>query len=71
MPPNHLRTPTKYLAPPPGYRFRPPWYADPRVYVPVAVVALFVGAMVIYFSIVAASLRREAATFDLGRLEQM
>jgi 1A family penicillin-binding protein len=71
LPPNHLRTPTKYLAPPPGYGFRPPWYADPRVYVPVAIVVLFVGALVIYFSVVAAGLRREAATFDLGRLEQM
>ena len=60
-----------YLAPPPGYRLRRPWYAEPRVYVPVAVLALFAGALAIYFSIVASGLKAEAASFDLSRLEQM
>lgn len=66
-----MRTPTTYLAPPPGYRFRPPWYSEPRVYVPIALLALCAAAIIIYLSIVASGLKREAATFDLGRLEQM
>ena len=62
---------TSYLAPPPGYRFRKPWYAERRVYMPVAVVALFIIGIAIYFSILASGLKKEAAIFDLGRLEQM
>ena len=66
-----MRTPNTYLAPPPGYRFRRRWYAEPRVYVPAAIVAAFVVALAIYFSILASGLKNEAAALDLSRLEQM
>ena len=66
-----MRTPTTYLAPPPGYRFRGPWYTQPRFYIPVAIVALFIAALAIYFSILASGLKSEAAALDLSRLEQM
>jgi 1A family penicillin-binding protein len=66
-----LRKPNTYLAPPPGYRFRGPWYTGPRFYVPVAIVAVFVVALAIYFSILASDLKSEAAALDLSRLEQM
>jgi 1A family penicillin-binding protein len=62
---------SSYLAPPPGYRFRRPWYAEPRVYIPVAIVAVFCITVGIYFVVLASGLKKEAATFDLGRLEQM
>ncbi len=57
--------------PPPGYRFRPPWYARPQFYVPVAIVALLIGGFAIYLSILASDLKSQAATFDLSKLEQM
>jgi 1A family penicillin-binding protein len=68
-----LRTPVTntHLIPPPGYRFRPPWYTRPEFYVPVATVAVLLGAITIYVSIAASDLRNRAATFDLNRLEQM
>jgi 1A family penicillin-binding protein len=66
-----LRKPNTYLAPPPGYRFRGPWYTGPRFYVPVAIVAAFVVALAIYFSILASGLKNEAAALDLSRLQQM
>ena len=66
-----MRTHNTYLAPPPGYRFRRPWYAEPRVYIPAAVAGLLFIAIAIYFSVATSSLKREAATYDLGRLEQM
>ena len=62
---------SSYLAAPPGYRFSRPWYAEPRVYIPAAIALLICLTVGIYFSIVAADLKREAAGFDLGRLEQM
>jgi penicillin-binding protein 1A len=66
-----LRKPNTYLAPPPGYRFRRRWYAEARVYVPAAIVAAFVVALAIYFSILASGLKNEAAALDLSRLQQM
>jgi 1A family penicillin-binding protein len=62
---------TSYLAPPPGYRFREPWYRRPAFYVPLALVAVFFASLTVYFSILASGLKQEAATFDLSRLEQM
>jgi 1A family penicillin-binding protein len=66
-----LRTPTNYLAPPPGYHFRGPWYTQARFYVPIAIVALGTTALAIYFSVLASGLKSEAAALDLSRLEQM
>ncbi|MEY2526139.1 MAG: penicillin-binding protein [Verrucomicrobiota bacterium] len=62
---------SSYLAPPPGYRFRQPWYAERRVYIPAAIAAVFCLTIGIYFFILASGLKKEAAIFDLGRLEQM
>jgi 1A family penicillin-binding protein len=69
--PRQFRTSSDYLTPPPGYRFRNPWYATPQFYLPVAVVAVLVGAFAIYFSILASDLKSRAALFDLSKLEQM
>src|SRR6266480_1257317 len=66
-----LRTSTTYLKPPPGYRFRPPWYSRPQFYVPVAIFAALAIAFATYASILAASLKAQAETFDLNKLEQM
>ena len=57
--------------PPPGYRFRRPWYARPQFCVPAAIVALLISGFAIYLSILASHLKSEAATFDLSKLEQM
>jgi len=57
--------------PPPGYRFRRPWYARPQFCVPAAIVALLISGFAIYLSILASHLKSQAATFDLGKLEQM
>src|SRR5438270_1090262 len=68
-----LRRPTTnhYLRPPPGYRFRPPWYTRPEFYVPATVMAFLVGGLAIYISMALADLRNQAAVFDLSKLEQM
>lgn len=60
-----------HLLPPPGYRFRPPWYARPTVYVPAGIFAVLLGAVAIYLFVLASDLKSRAATFDLGKLEQM
>ena len=57
--------------PPPGYRFRRPWYARPQFCVPAAIVAVLISGFAIYLSILASHLESQAATFDLGKLEQM
>jgi 1A family penicillin-binding protein len=57
--------------PPPGYRFRPPWYQRPQFYIPIAAAAVLLGTAAIYVSILAGGLRAEAGAFDLSRLEQM
>ncbi|HWX16012.1 MAG TPA: PBP1A family penicillin-binding protein [Chthoniobacterales bacterium] len=66
-----MRTPITHLMPPPGYRFRRPWYARPQFCVPAAIVALLISGFAIYLSILASHLKSEAATFDLSKLEQM
>src|SRR5438445_9259607 len=57
--------------PPPGYRFRSPWYGRPQFYVPAAIVAVLISGFAIYLSILASHLKSQAATFDLSKLEQM
>src|SRR6266481_3407271 len=68
---HRLRTPITHLMPPPGYRFRRPWYARPQFCVPAAIVALLISGFAIYLSILASHLKSQAATFDLSKLEQM
>src|SRR5438034_7618228 len=63
--------PGNYLMPPLGYRFRPPWYSRPQFYVPVGIIAALAIAFATYASILAASLKAQAETFDLNKLEQM
>ena len=48
--------------PPPGYRFRKPWYARPQFWVPAAVVAVLISGFAIYLSILASHLKSQAAT---------
>jgi penicillin-binding protein 1A len=60
-----------YLSPPPGYRFRPPWYTRPEFYVPITVTAFLIGGFAILVSMNLADLKNQAATFDLSKLEQM
>jgi len=57
--------------PPPGYRFRRPWYTRPQLYIPMGLVAVVAVVFAAYISILASDLNRQAATFDLSKLEQM
>ena len=66
-----MRTSTTYLKPPPGYRFRPPWYSRPLFYIPVAIIAALAIGVAAYTSILVADLKAQAQTFDLNKLEQM
>src|SRR5213596_466813 len=63
--------PGTYLMPPPGYRFRPPWYLRPQFYIPVGIVAALAVAFTVYTSILVADLETQAGSFDLNKLEQM
>src|SRR6266487_3792256 len=63
--------PVTYLKPPPGYRFRPPWYARPQFCVPLGIVAVLSVGFAVYVFILASDLNSQAATFDLSKLEQM
>jgi 1A family penicillin-binding protein len=63
--------PVTYLKPPPGYRFRPPWYSRARFYVPLAVIVVLAVAFVVHVSILVADLEGQASSFDLNKLEQM
>ena len=64
--------PTKtYLKPPPGYRFRRPWYFRPWFYIPVAILAVMALFMTVFFSSVVVDLQAQANSFDLSHLEQM
>src|SRR6184192_2632137 len=56
---------------PPGYRFRPPWYARPQFSVPLGIAAVLFIGFAVYVSILASDLKSQAATFDLSKLEQM
>src|SRR5205809_384432 len=56
---------------PPGYRFRPPWYARPQFCVPLGIAAVLFIGFAVYVAILASDLKSQAATFDLSKLEQM
>ena len=66
-----IRSTNTYLSPPPGYRFRPPWYTRPEFYVPITVAALILGGLAIFISLNLSDLKNQAAAFDLNKLEQM
>jgi penicillin-binding protein 1A len=66
-----VKTSDTHLLPPPGYRFRGPWYGRPYFYIPAAIAAVLLTAIVIYLSILGSGLKAEAAVFDLGKLVQM
>src|SRR4051812_655314 len=43
----------------------------PVIYIPAAILAVLIGGVIVYWSILAADLRAEANSFDLSKLEQM
>ena len=66
-----MKPTTTYLRPPPGYRFRRPWYLRPWFYVPVAILAVLALFMTVFVSSILFDLKAQANTFDLSQLEQM
>jgi 1A family penicillin-binding protein len=66
-----LRPTTTYLRPPPGYRFRRPWYFRPWFYLPVAILAVLALFVTVFFSSVLFDLKGQANAFDLNKLDQM
>ncbi len=66
-----LRTSSTYLKPPPGYRFRPPWYSRPQFYIPVGIIAVLAIVFAVCTSVLVTDLQAHAKTFDLNKLEQM
>src|SRR5437667_8453528 len=60
-----------HLIPPPGYRFRPPWYSRPWFYISTGVLAVFAGGLAAYIFSLVADLKAQARSFDLNKLEQM
>src|SRR5437868_6239810 len=63
--------PVSFLMPTPLHRYRRPWYAQPRFYLPAVIVAISVIAAAAFFAALASGLRNQAATYDLTKLEQM
>ena len=67
----NLRPSSTYLRPPPGYRFRPPWYLRPWFYVPIGIIAVLGVVVAVYVSSLVTDLKAQAKAFDLNQLEQM
>lgn len=65
------RSNTTYLRPPPGFRFRRPWYFRPWFYVPVAIIAAVAVFLTVFLSSVVFDLQAQANSFDLNKLDQM
>lgn len=59
------------MRPPPGYRFRRPWYLRPWFYLPVLVVVVLSVFVTVFVFSLTAELKAQAKTFDLNKLEQM
>ncbi len=59
------------MRPPPGYRFRRPWYLRPWFYLPVVAVVILSVFLTVFFFSLTAELKAQAKTFDLNKLEQM
>jgi penicillin-binding protein 1A len=66
-----LRPTSTYLRPPPGYRFRRPWYFRPWFYIPVAILAVVAVFLTVFISSVVFDLKAQANAFDLNKLDQM
>jgi len=66
-----LRPTSTYLRPPPGYRFRRPWYFRPWFYIPVAILAVVALFVTVFFSSVVFDLKAQANAFELNKLDQM
>src|SRR5438477_4571419 len=63
--------PVSFLMPTPLHRYRRPWYAQPRFYLPAIIVIIALIAVATFFAALASGLRNQAATYDLTKLEQM
>ncbi len=63
--------PVDYFTPTELSRYDRPWYMRPWIYVPLALLVVVLLAGLFVFLPVAATLRHQAATLDLTRLEQM
>src|SRR6266576_3201462 len=63
--------PVSFLMPTPLHRYRRPWYAQPRFYLPAIIVIIALIAVATFFAALASGLRNQAATYDLAQLEQM
>jgi 1A family penicillin-binding protein len=63
--------PVSFLMPTPLHRYRRPWYARPRFYLPAIIVVISLIAVAAFFAALASGLRNQAATYDLTKLEQM
>src|SRR5204863_6377802 len=63
--------PVSFLMPTLPHRYRRPWYARPQFYLPALIVLLLSIFGAIYFGLISSQLKREAATYDLSKLEQM
>ncbi len=63
--------PTSFLIPPHTYRYRRQWFVRPVFYIPAGIAALILFSLAIYFAVVASQLKRQAATYDLSKLDQM
>src|SRR5437660_12242521 len=63
--------PVSFLMPTPSHRYRGPWYAQPRFYLPAVIVMIGLIAVATFFAALASGLRNQAATYDLTQLEQM
>src|SRR5437868_14892623 len=63
--------PVSFLMPTPLHRYRRPWYAQTRFYLPAVIVVIGLIAVATFFAALASGLRNQAATYDLAQLEQM
>src|SRR5438552_18892779 len=63
--------PVSFFMPTPLHRYRRPWYAQPRFYLPAIIVIIALIAVATFFAALASGLRNQAATYDLAQLEQM
>src|SRR5262245_30066884 len=66
-----LRPTSTYLRPPPGYRFRGPWYLRPWFYIPVAILVVVGLFITVFASSVVFDLQAQANSFDLNKMDQM
>src|ERR1041384_5856162 len=63
--------PVVYFTPTELSRYDRPWWARPRIFLPFVLVLVLLLAPLLPIIPLAASLKQQAATFDLSHLEQM